>query len=141
MGGARGGRALGWEGWDLGICLLQSPRTQALMGTTFFSRVLEVWMQLAVWGHAQHTDVTHCWQRLLCLLRTYWVQWRPTHWRQTQAQGMNFSRGHLLHLMDTPNFLIQVRWAQVCVHCVGSQMVSALDGIVIPGTNRLTDTT
>lgn len=106
-------------GPDLGICILQSPRTLALMGSSFFSRVPEVWMQLAVWRHAQHTDVTHCWQRLLCLLRTYWVQWRSTQWRQTQAQGMNFSRGHLLQQTDTPNFLIQLRWAQVCVHCGG----------------------
>lgn len=108
-------------GPGLGICLLQSPRILALMGTSFFSRVLEVWIRLAAQAHVQRADITQCWQRLQYLLRTHWVQGQSTLLRQglepqTQAQGMDFrhwlrlaSRGHLLHLMDTPNFLIQVR--------------------------------
>ncbi|XP_076421759.1 uncharacterized protein C1orf167 homolog isoform X3 [Peromyscus maniculatus bairdii] len=89
--------------------------------------VLEVWIRLAAQAHVQRADITQCWQRLQYLLRTHWVQGQSTLLKQglepqTQAQGMDFrhwlrlaSRGHLLHLMDTPNFLIQTHscWTPV----------------------------
>lgn len=108
------------EGPGLGIGVLQSSRNLALMDTSYFSRVLEAWMQLAGQAHIHRADVTHCWWRLQCLFRTRWVQWLSTPLRwwlepQTQAQNMDFrhwlrlaNRGCLLQL-DTPNFLIEVR--------------------------------
>ncbi|XP_040591011.1 uncharacterized protein C1orf167 homolog isoform X3 [Mesocricetus auratus] len=109
--------ALCWVLWMHDSYLGQVHQAHAAQQLT--SRVLEVWMQLAAQAHVHRADVTHCWWRLQCLLRTRWVQWpsTPLRWRlepQTQAQGMDFrywltlaSRGCLLQL-DTPNFLIQI---------------------------------
>lgn len=134
----------------------------ALTGSSFFSRVPEVGMQLAAQAYVQQTAITQCWQRLRGLLRTHRVQSQSTLFKQklepqTQAQGMDLghwlrlaSRGHLLLLTDTTYFWMRV--SCVCVWCGVNLPKQTLKitwflptmGLWLdtsPGANIFTDTT
>lgn len=102
-------------------------------------------MQLAAQTYVQQADITQCWQRLRCLLRTQWVQSQSTLFKQklepqSQAQGMDLghclrlaSRGHHLLLMDTPNLCMQVSWVHVYVCVCGVYM--CVEGVNFPKQN------